>query len=103
MLKLCFYVPESHLETVKTAVFKVGAGKIGNYEHCCWQVKGVGQFRPVEGSQPFIGQKNDLEQLEEYRVELVLDETIKEDVLAALHQTHPYETPAFDLMAIETS
>ena len=55
--KLCFYVPESHLESVKQAVFEAGAGAIGDYRDCCWQVKGQGQFRPMAGSQPFLGEQ----------------------------------------------
>ena len=55
MYKLCFYVPDSHLEAVKKAVFAIGAGRIGAYDSCCWQVLGQGQYRPLEGSQPFLG------------------------------------------------
>lgn len=53
MLKLIYYVPESHLESTKQAIFAVGAGGIGNYEDCAWQVKGMGQFKPVNGENPF--------------------------------------------------
>jgi hypothetical protein len=53
MLKLIYYVPESHLESTKQAIFVVGAGGIGNYEDCAWQVKGMGQFKPVNGENPF--------------------------------------------------
>jgi len=60
MYSLFFYVPETHLETVKAAVFAAGAGTIGDYKHCCWQVLGQGQFQPMAGSQPFIGQQNQL-------------------------------------------
>ena len=49
MLKLIYYVPESHLESTKLAIFEAGAGGIGNYEHCGWQVLGTGQFKPVKG------------------------------------------------------
>ncbi len=56
MYSVVFYVPESHLEAVKTAVFAAGAGSIGDYQNCCWQVLGQGQFQPQAGSQPFIGQ-----------------------------------------------
>ncbi|MEK5778367.1 NGG1p interacting factor NIF3, partial [Acinetobacter nosocomialis] len=52
MLKLIYYVPESHLEVTKQAIFEAGAGGIGNYQHCAWQVKGIGQFKPVCGANP---------------------------------------------------
>lgn len=53
MYKMCYFVPESHLETTKSALFEVGAGRIGDYDCCAWQCKGQGQFRPLDGSQPF--------------------------------------------------
>jgi hypothetical protein len=97
MYKLCFYVPESHLEMVKAAVFNAGAGKIGDYEACCWQVLGQGQFRPLEGSQPFIGKHGDLETVFEYRVEMVCADELIQAVVASLIKAHPYEEPAFDV------
>ena len=55
MFKLIYYVPDTHLDLTKTAVFNAGAGTIGNYEHCAWQVLGTGQFKPLKGANPFIG------------------------------------------------
>lgn len=101
MFKLCFYVPDSHLEAVKQAIFAVGAGRIGLYDSCCWQVRGLGQFRPLPGSQPHLGEQGSLEKLEEWRVELVLaDEAIARQAVAALKTAHPYETPAYDVVQV---
>ena len=61
MFKLCIYVPETHLEPLKEAIFDAGAGRIGNYDRCCWQVLGTGQFRPLDDSQPFIGERGQVE------------------------------------------
>jgi len=97
MYKLVFFVPESHLEQVKSAVFAAGAGRIGNYDQCCWQVMGEGQFRPLPGSDAFIGKLNQLEQVVEYRVEMVCDDAFIQPAVAALRQAHPYEEPAFDV------
>lgn len=97
MYKLVFFVPESHLEQVKSAVFATGAGHIGNYDQCCWQVLGLGQFRPLTGSQPFIGQTNQLEQVAEYRVEMVCNDALIQAAIAALRAAHPYEEPAIDV------
>jgi len=102
MFKLCFYVPESHLEEVKQAVFEAGGGRIGDYEHCAWQVLGQGQFRPLAGSQPFIGSQDTLESVAEYRVELVCSKESIEAAVAALRQAHPYEEPALDVVRLET-
>lgn len=97
MYKLCFFVPESHLESVKTAVFAAGAGRLGDYEHCCWQTLGQGQFRPMAGSQPFIGTTDELSRLSEWKVEMVVADACIRAVIAALKQAHPYETPAFEV------
>lgn len=95
MYKLTFYVPESHLEKVKNHLFQHGAGKIGNYDCCCWQTKGAGQFRPLEGSQPFSGQQDQIQQEEEWLVEMVCDEKLIKTIVAELKTAHPYEEPAY--------
>lgn len=102
MYKLCFYVPESHLEEVKLAAFAAGAGRIGDYDSCCWQVLGQGQFRPMKGSEPFLGQQGIVETVAEYRVEMVCAaQTIRAAVTAML-DSHPYEEPAWDVVALVT-
>jgi hypothetical protein len=103
MIKLCFYVPPSHLDQVKTAVFAAGAGRIGTYDSCCWQVLGQGQFRPLAGSQPFLGQKGTVEVVDEYRVEMVCETQHTGAVVAALLASHPYETPAWDMVTVFAS
>ena len=95
MYQIYFYVPESHLEMVKAALFAEGAGLYNAYSQCCWQVRGEGQFRPLENSQPFLGQLNQLEKVVEYKVEMVCAETAIKEVLQALVASHPYEEPAY--------
>ena len=102
MYKLCVYVPERQLEDVKSALFDAGAGRIGNYSNCCWQVLGTGQFRPGEGSTPFLGDCDSLETVAEYRVEMVCEDAVVDAVIAALREAHPYEEPAFDLIRVES-
>ncbi|HEY8569550.1 YqfO family protein [Microbulbifer sp.] len=102
MFKLCVYIPESHLESVKQALFAAGAGRIGDYDSCCWQVLGSGQFRPLDGSQPFIGQQGQVEQVAEYRVETVCKDELVDEVLTAMRRAHPYEEPAFDLWRLDS-
>lgn len=97
MYKLVFFVPESHLDLVKTAVFKAGAGRIGQYEQCCWQVLGQGQFRPLAGSAPFVGVQDQLEILPEYRIEMVCADELIVAAISAMRASHPYEEPAFDV------
>ncbi|MHC6227089.1 NGG1p interacting factor NIF3 [Pseudomonas sp. X10] len=97
MYKLAFFVPPSHVEEVKAAVFAAGGGRIGGYDHCAWQVLGQGQFRPLDGSQPYLGQTGVVEQVEEWRVELVVADDLIAQAVAALKQSHPYETPAYEV------
>ncbi|WP_409269373.1 NGG1p interacting factor NIF3 [Pseudomonas sp. KCJK9044] len=101
MYKLAFFVPASHLEVVKAAVFAEGGGRIGDYDHCAWQTLGQGQFRPLDGSQPFLGQTGQVEVVEEWKVELVVDDDLITQVVAALKQSHPYETPAYEVWRLE--
>jgi hypothetical protein len=100
--KLGFYVPLSHLETVKASCFEAGAGRAGNYEQCCWQALGEGQFRPMPESEPFIGTRGELEKVPEYRVEMVCGASVVRAVVDAMRLAHPYETPAWDLVALIT-
>ena len=104
MIKLAFFVPEQYLESVKQAVFEAGAGKIGDYDQCCWQTLGQGQFRPLAGSTPFIGDApksnntaGPLARADEYRVEMVCQEDCIKQVVEGLKQAHPYEEPAYEV------
>ena len=100
MHKICFFVPSSHLERVKEAIFAAGAGRYQQYDHCCWQVSGQGQFRPLAGSAPYTGEPGTIEQVQECKVEAVCEDHLVEAVVAALRQAHPYETPAFEAWPI---
>ncbi len=101
MLKLTVYVPESHLERVKNALFEAGAGRYNAYDRCCWQVQGAGQFRPLSGSHPFLGTQDQVQTVAEWRVEMLCPDNRAVAVVAALRRAHPYEEPAFDLLRIE--
>ena len=97
MYKLAFFVPPSHVEVVKAAVFAAGGGRIGDYDNCAWQTQGLGQFRSLDGSQPYLGQTGQVEQVEEWKVELVVADELIAQVVAALKASHPYETPAYEV------
>ncbi|MCE0733077.1 NGG1p interacting factor NIF3 [Halomonas sp. G15] len=101
MYKLAFFVPVEDAEAVKEAVFATGAGRIGDYEACCFQTRGTGQFRPLEGADPHIGRVGDLERVEELKVELVCEDALIRAAIAALRLAHPYEEPAFDAWRLE--
>jgi hypothetical protein len=95
MLSLVVYIPESHLEKVKDAMFKAGAGRLGNYDQCCWQTEGKGQFRPAEGANPHTGEVGKLETVKEWKVEMVCEREKLGAAIKALKEAHPYETAAF--------
>jgi len=97
MYKICVYIPENSVEKVKQALFDAGAGKIGNYDCCCWQSSGVGQFRPLTGSTPAIGSFGKVEKVQEFKLELVCQDDLITTAVAALRESHPYEEPAFDV------
>lgn len=101
MYKICYFVPETHLEETKKALFEIGAGSIGDYECCAWQCRGQGQFRPLDGSRPFLGERGVLERVEEFRVELVCRDDLIRQAIVALKQAHPYEEPAYEIYRIE--
>lgn len=102
MYQLSFYVPESHLDAVKAAVFAAGGGRIGNYDSCAWQAKGQGQFRPLAGANPHLGSVGAVETVDEYRVELVVRDELIRAVVSALRAAHPYEEPAFAVIKLES-
>jgi len=98
--KLIVYVPSSHVEAVKAALFSAGAGKLGDYDCCCWQVEGIGQFRPLQGATPFLGNTDEVASVTETKLELVCSQDIARQAIAAMLAAHPYEEPAFQLLAV---
>ena len=102
MYQIYFYVPLESAERVKEAMFQAGAGKIGNYQKCSWQVKGQGQFEPLAGANPALGTIDTLEHVAEYRVEMVCQKENLKNVLEALLKSHPYEEVAYGVFKILT-
>lgn len=101
MYKLCFFVPEEHAEPVKSAVFAAGGGRIGDYDSCAWQTSGQGQFRAMDGADPYLGKVGEVETVRELKVELVCDGSNIRDTIAAMKRAHPYEEPAYDVFRLE--
>ncbi len=101
MFKISVFVPENAAGQVKQAMFEAGAGRIGDYDHCCWQTLGQGQFRPLEGSNPAIGQQHRVETVAELKIEMVCADDLVRNVVAAMKSAHPYEEPAYDVWKLE--
>ncbi|MFL5297194.1 MAG: hypothetical protein ACJ798_12505 [Phenylobacterium sp.] len=99
--KLVVYVPETHADAVREAMGGAGAGRIGNYTHCTFTVRGTGRFRPEAGAKPAVGEVGGLEAVAEERIETVCEADVLRPVLDAIRQAHPYEEPATDVYPIE--
>ncbi len=102
MYQISVFVPETHIESVKNAMFNAGAGRLGQYDCCAWQTLGQGQFRPQKNSNPFIGETGKVELVKEYKLEMVCHEKQIKQALQALIKAHPYEEPAYSVIEIKT-
>jgi dinuclear metal center YbgI/SA1388 family protein len=100
LLKFVTTVPVQHAESVRNALFNAGAGHIGNYDSCSYNLSGEGTFRAQEGANPHVGEINELHFEPEVRIETVIPAMKKEEVLRALLAVHPYEEPVYDLYPI---
>jgi dinuclear metal center YbgI/SA1388 family protein len=98
--KLVTYVPRSHHEKVLDALFAAGAGKIGNYDSCSFNLEGTGTFRGNEQSQPFVGKAGELSRENETRIETIFGANEEAAVKKALLSNHPYEEVAYDIYAM---
>jgi dinuclear metal center YbgI/SA1388 family protein len=101
LLKLAVFVPLSHAEKVRDALFEAGAGHIGNYDSCTFSVQGQGTFRGATGTNPFIGKPGKLEAAAEVRLETVVPRGLERSVVQAMLKAHPYEEVAYDLYALQ--
>lgn len=97
LVKIVVYVPVSHAEKIREALAKGGAGHIGNYDSCSFSARGIGRFRPLKGTKPFIGEEGRLEEVEEERIETILPKKMLPTVIKAIKKAHPYEEPAIDV------
>lgn len=100
MYKIVIFIPEESKEELKSAMFAAGAGQFRNYDCCCFESKGRGQFRPSAKANPFIGQKEKLEYVDEYRIEMICQDKFVKEVMQAMKKAHPYEEPAYDLIKL---
>lgn len=101
LYKFVVYVPESHQDSVRQAIGKAGAGFIGQYSHCTFNTLGIGTFKPEEGSHPYIGTKNKLEQVNEIRIETIVPDSLLKRTVNSAIKAHPYEEVAYDIYPLE--
>lgn len=101
--KLVTYVPATHLEKVRESLFEAGAGNIGNYDNCSFNISGTGTFRGNENSNPFIGEKGKISFENETRIEVIFEAINESRILKNLLTNHPYEEVAFDVYPLENT
>lgn len=96
-VKLVIFVPESHADVVREVLGKTGAGKIENYTHCTFSVKGIGRYLPLKNAKPAIGKIGKLEAVAEERIETVCYKKDVKKIITAVKKVHPYEEIALDI------
>ncbi|MDF2518090.1 MAG: NGG1p interacting factor 3 protein, partial [Sphingobacterium sp.] len=102
--KMVVFVPRSHVEEVRQALFDAGAGQIGkHYDQCSFNTAGYGSFRPLAGAEPAIGEIGTQERVEETRIEVIYKRSIERKLLLALYEAHPYEEVAYDLFDLQNT
>ncbi len=102
LMKLAVYVPVKDATRLREGLSTAGAGKIGNYDSCSFSSKGTGRFKPLVHSNPTIGSINQLEEVEEEKVEVVFPASMSSKILKAMYAFHPYEVPAYDLWKLDS-
>jgi len=101
MYKLIYFVPVEYKESTKKELFKIGVGRFNNYDSCCFETLGQGQFRPIGDANPFIGKINHIEKVEEYKIELICEDELIKKAIQTLKLVHPYEEVAYDVIKLE--
>jgi hypothetical protein len=96
-VKIVVFVPVDHADAVRKIMAEAGAGKLGKYDSCSFSSKGTGRFRPLEGSDPFIGKEGAVEAVEEERIEVICPREKADYLLSEIRKVHPYEMPAMDI------
>ncbi|MEG0372035.1 MAG: Nif3-like dinuclear metal center hexameric protein [Clostridium sp.] len=103
LLKVVVFVPKGHEEYVKSAMMDSGAGHIGEYSHCSFQIEGIGSFKPRDGANPYIGTKGIVEAVSEVKIETIVLQEDLNRVLSNMIHVHPYEEVAYDIYPLENT
>lgn len=99
--KIVTFIPKGDTDKVMESIHAAGAGIIGKYENCSFRVEGTGTFKPGEGADPHIGERNKLEKVEEIRVEFIFPSHLKSKIIKAMNDAHPYEEVAYYLSGLD--
>lgn len=99
--KIITYVPEKYADKIRSSIFNAGAGHIGNYSDCSFNSTGQGSFKALEGTKPFVGEKNKIHFENEIKIESIFPDYLQNKIINALINSHPYEEPAYDIYKLE--
>lgn len=99
-VKIIVTIPIENVEEVRNSICEAGAGIIGNYTHCSMSTKCIGTFKPNDKANPYIGENNKMEFVEEEKLEAVCDVNNVKNVVSKLREVHPYEEPAIDIIPL---
>ena len=101
LFKIAVFTPHEAVDAVRAALSSAGAGAVGNYAECSFRAPGIGSFKPLKGAEPYIGQVGRLEEVEEYRLEMLVPESLLSQAIEAMRAVHPYEEVAYDIYRLE--
>ncbi len=101
LYQLVTYAPIAEAEKIRNALFEAGAGRIGKYEECSFNIKGIGTYKPIEGAQPFIGEIGKRQEEPEERISVIFPKHLHSKILQHLFATHPYEEVAYEVFKLE--
>lgn len=96
-VKIAVFTPIKDADKIREVIGKAGGGIIGNYEYCSSSLKGIGRFRPNQKAKPHIGKANQLESVEEERIEFVCQKNKAKSIIQEIKKVHPYEEVALDI------
>ncbi|MEN8123677.1 MAG: Nif3-like dinuclear metal center hexameric protein [Bacteroidota bacterium] len=99
--KITTYVPNTNAETLRNALFNAGAGNIGNYDHCSFNIKGKGTYRGNENSNPLLGEKGETHTEPETKISMIFDKHLEKNILNTLFKIHPYEEVAYEIVTLD--
>ena len=99
-VKIIVTVPIENSEEVRNAICDEGAGIIGNYTYCTIATKCIGTFKPSDNANPYIGENNKLEIVDEYKIETICDISKAKNVIQKIRETHPYEEPIINIIPL---
>ena len=101
--KLVTYTLPENVEALRNALFDAGAGKIGNYEDCSFNSKGIGTYMGNEDSNPEIGERFEFVENEEIKIEVTFEKHLQSKILKALFTHHVYEEVAYEIYELQNT